>query len=301
MKNGGPNHPKTIQLADLLGLERWGAVGIVETLIHWCRQYAIQGNIGKWSNKAIADGIGWKGDPDKLIQSLVLATFLDEHEDAEIRLIVHDIEKHADNTWKQNLEDAGLKWWNGKKPRNAKVGRPKGLTSKKINSRKTPEKLQILELKTPQPEPKPEPKPLTTDSTGATAPSSAPADPPCPHSDFVDAWNGLGLPFPKIQVWSEDRKKALRARWKEPYFREHWRQALAAMARSPWHRAEHANNKTWIADPEFFLRPKSVPKLIEGQNVARQPKHGETRPVQRRGDISVSTQPLPYPKSEVPY
>ena len=202
MKNGGPNHPKTIHLADILGLERWGAVGIIETLLHWCRQYAIQGNVGKWSDKAIADGIGWRGDPDKLICALVLAQYLDRNDDPLIRITIHDIEKHADNTWKQNLEDAGLKWWNGKKARNDKVGRPKGVKRTEKNSRKTPDKLQNLELKTPQPEPKPEPKPVETEG------AASPALPPQPVLKMPEVLNNANF----RAAWSDwiAQRKALK-------------------------------------------------------------------------------------------
>lgn len=94
MKRGGPQHPKTLTLAAKLEIERWGAVGIVESLCHFAMQYARRGDIGRHPDAAIAEGIGWRGEPEKLISGLVEAGFLDRcpcH-----RLRIHDWPHHAD-------------------------------------------------------------------------------------------------------------------------------------------------------------------------------------------------------------
>ena len=78
MKQGGPAHPKVALLADLLNIDIWAAVGLVETLIHWISDYAPSGAIGRWNDSAIANGIHWKDDPGKLIDVLLKAGFLDD-------------------------------------------------------------------------------------------------------------------------------------------------------------------------------------------------------------------------------
>jgi hypothetical protein len=163
---------------------------VLESLFHWARQYAIQGDVGKWSNARIADGIGWKGDPGKLIDMLIAAGFLDVHDDENVRLTIHDIEKHADNQWKQNLDDAGLKWWNGKRPRSGKSGRPKKISKTEKTSRKPPNNLQNLEVKPPKPEPEPEPEPNPKPKPTHSAPvgdvEALPSN--LQTTEFNDAW-----------------------------------------------------------------------------------------------------------------
>lgn len=82
-----------------------------------------------------------------------------------------------------------------------------------------------------------------------------------PHVEFVNAWNALGPPFPRVEQWSDKRRKALKARWADGFWREHWQQALAAMSRSRWHRG--GNDRQWVAGVDYLLRPDSVAKLLE--------------------------------------
>lgn len=129
MKRNTENHPKVHDLGERL-CELWPelrtgpvrpaqvAVGLLETLWAWTRQYAIQGDVGRWPNQAIARGCGWTGDADAFIAALITSRFLEETLSPH-RLVVHDVQQHADNTWKQNLTDAGLTWWDGTSPRKA--------------------------------------------------------------------------------------------------------------------------------------------------------------------------------------
>lgn len=122
MKNNSYKHPKISILALKLNLPSYAALGIVEAMLQWCRQFAIQGDIGKWPDASIANGILWDRQPSELIEALVSARFVDKAPEPH-RLVVHDIKDHADNTWKQNLEDAGLTWWDGSSPRSSKYER----------------------------------------------------------------------------------------------------------------------------------------------------------------------------------
>lgn len=158
MKRGTPDHPKTIMLT--IALEkiytahrkkssfggRAEAVGILETLWHWCSQYAIQGDIGKWPDDVIAQGIGWTFSGNELISALIDARWIDRAPHP-FRLVIHDVRDHATNIWRQNLQDAGLTWWDGSSPRKYKL-------------QKLEDKLQKNSRTSPQPEPEPEPEPI---------------------------------------------------------------------------------------------------------------------------------------------
>ena len=156
MKRGTPDHPKMLMLC--MHLEkiyaahhkkasfggRAEAIGMLEILWEWTSKYAIQGDVGKWPDEVIAQGIGWTFSAKELISSLIESRWLDRAPEPH-RLVIHDIKDHATNTWRQNLQDAGLTWWDGSSPRKYKL-------------RKTPEALQKNSRKSPQPEPETEPE-----------------------------------------------------------------------------------------------------------------------------------------------
>ena len=163
MKRGTQEHPKMLMLQAKLGLTKWQAVGLLESLWAWTARYAIQGDVGKWPDEVIALGIDWRDAPDRLIKALVTSRWLDRV-DGAARLVIHDLADHADNTWRQCLVDAGLTWWDGSSVRKTQRGRPTRVsnTSPGIlqrNSSKTTKEFQNNSILTPQPEPEPEPQP----------------------------------------------------------------------------------------------------------------------------------------------
>ena len=106
MKRGTPEHPKTYDLAERLDICRVHAVGVLELLWHFTAKYAIQGDIGKHSDRQIAKACEWKGDAIEFIAVLTSVGWLDE--DVESRLLVHDWSEHADNGVRLSLRNRGL-------------------------------------------------------------------------------------------------------------------------------------------------------------------------------------------------
>jgi hypothetical protein len=98
MKRGTIRHPKLLHLAQLLGLEPYAALGLLESLLDWTFDYARRGDVGRFDNAAIARGAGWPGDPERLLAALVTARWLDRC--ATHRLVIHDLADHASETWK---------------------------------------------------------------------------------------------------------------------------------------------------------------------------------------------------------
>lgn len=141
MKRGMPDHPKTALLMEALSLRKFQAVGIIETLYQWACRYAIRGDIGKWSNDSIAKALDWDRESDVLIEALIRCHWIDEAP-PPFRLVIHDIQDHADNSWKQCLTEAGLTFWDGSPPRRGRVGRPSKNEPGQEYSRDIPEKLQ---------------------------------------------------------------------------------------------------------------------------------------------------------------
>lgn len=108
MRRAGLTSPKLYTLAAELGISRAAAIGHLELMWDYTKDHAIQGNIGKWPNGAIARAADWLDDPDKFVDAMVKSGFLDP--DLIHRLLVHDWHDHADRWVKASLEKQGLRF-----------------------------------------------------------------------------------------------------------------------------------------------------------------------------------------------
>src|ERR1044071_8977558 len=151
MKRGGPEHPKTLDLAERLKCGRATAVGHLELLFHFTAKYAPQGDIGRYSDRQIESALDWspgrwKRDGE-LIKALLDAGWLESH--AVHRLIVHHWHHHADDSVRKRMSRAGLSF----------------LTDTSKVSRQTPDSIRTGSAvqsdngSLPEPEPEPEPEP----------------------------------------------------------------------------------------------------------------------------------------------
>jgi hypothetical protein len=89
------------RLCQRLKIPQYAAVGILESLWHLTAKEAPQGDIGKLSNEDIALGLDWRGDPGKLVTSLLSCHWLDDS--PTHRLVVHDWHEHADEAVKKRM------------------------------------------------------------------------------------------------------------------------------------------------------------------------------------------------------
>ena len=119
MKRGTPELTKTKRLARRLALPPYAVVGVLEYLWHWTARNARRGDVGRYENIDIAEGIGWNGDADELVAALLEEGWLDES--SEHRLVVHDWQDHADDTTRKALEKAGETFVSGDAPRRSRV------------------------------------------------------------------------------------------------------------------------------------------------------------------------------------
>ncbi len=108
MKRGTIEHPKTKKLSRVLGICLAQAVGHLEALWHYTQKYAIQGDIGKWTDDEIAKGALWEKDVQKFMQAMIQVGWIDQ--DNEYRLLVHDWEDHADQSVKKTLDNKHLEF-----------------------------------------------------------------------------------------------------------------------------------------------------------------------------------------------
>ena len=81
----------------------------------------------------------------------------------------------------------------------------------------------------------------------------------------VSHWNKIASAsgLKKIIKLTPERKRHLNARISEDYFLEYWDQAIIRISRSGF--CNGKNDRGWIADFDFFLRPGTLVKIMEGK------------------------------------
>lgn len=107
MKKGTPDHPKTIDLSARLKINRAWACGILELLWSFTRDYAPEGDVGRFSDTNIALAAHWPKSPTILISALIEFRWLNTcpiH-----RLAIHDWEDHCDDYTRKKLSRSGSK------------------------------------------------------------------------------------------------------------------------------------------------------------------------------------------------
>lgn len=80
--------------------------------------------------------------------------------------------------------------------------------------------------------------------------------------DVFDAWNMLGV-VPKCLIVSDQRRRKIELRLRDPFFRDNWRPATDRIKRS--HFCQGGNDRGWKANFDWFIQPDSVAKLMEGK------------------------------------
>ena len=72
------DHPKTLRLAELLGMDIQKTVGAIHLLWHFAMKFAWRdGDMEKFGEIAVARGSRWEGDPHKFIEALRQSGFLE--------------------------------------------------------------------------------------------------------------------------------------------------------------------------------------------------------------------------------
>lgn len=106
MKRETLRHPKTLDLAARLSVDRPTALGYLTLLWDFAADMAIQGDIGKWADGSIARACDWMGDPAEFMAALTDSGWVDF--DTEHRLLVHDWPDHCERWVHLKLKKLGL-------------------------------------------------------------------------------------------------------------------------------------------------------------------------------------------------
>lgn len=120
MKRGTIAHPKMVELQALLDVPAYVPVGILESLWHWTARYCPQGDLGRYSNRIIAQAVGWpEEDADRLIEALLETGWIDAHDVR--RLVVHDWHEHADDSVHAFLARKTMRFATGQFPKTTRL------------------------------------------------------------------------------------------------------------------------------------------------------------------------------------
>lgn len=99
-------HPKKDHLAELLfngttpnDVADFAAIGMLLRLWWWALDYAQDGDLARFTDRQVAKGCGWQGDPKHLVQALTAAGFLD----ADRR--IHDWDEYVGSLLAQRERD----------------------------------------------------------------------------------------------------------------------------------------------------------------------------------------------------
>ena len=142
---------------------------------------------------------------------------------------------------------------------------------RETNERQTEDKRETNERQTrekpspflPNPDPNPTPDPSPKKETAKTR---------SPLSRIVDEWNNLPGVCRVRPPISDSRRRAMGARLLMRGWVEALPDAFEAIRGSPFCQGE--NERNWRATIDWFLRPDTVTKLIEGQYAGKQPFSG---------------------------
>lgn len=103
------------ELCAALGCRKSTGIGILHLLWEWAADYVPQGDIGKYSDRVIANAVDWDGDPQDLILKLTEAKWVDKH--PEHRLVIHDWPEHCEDSTHIKLARQVLDFADGSRPR----------------------------------------------------------------------------------------------------------------------------------------------------------------------------------------
>jgi hypothetical protein len=106
-----------------------------------------------------------------------------------------------------------------------------------------------------------------TDNTYSSAspplPSPKASESKVDHKKFLEEWN-QAVPISPAREMTEKRMSCLRSRMASPRWKSDYPQALAMVMKSPFLRGETSRGN-WKIDIDFFLKPDTVTKILEGK------------------------------------
>ena len=261
------NHPKTLKAARLLGVSIPQVVGHLHMLWWWVMDYAPSGDLSDFSSADIAVGAGWDGNPEEFVEALVSsgmglrAGFLERDEHGG--LTVHDWSQHGgrDIDERRAAVDRKRRWRD-----KANEDATRGETGTNANATVLPQ-VRGEERRGEERRREKTLVPLPAPSDAEESPKQK----KIPYQEIVDAYHETLPMLPRIREMTDQRRKAIAARWGSSPERQNlewWRQYYHAVAESGFLLGE--NERGWVASFDFLLREQKMVMVLEGRYQSRQ-------------------------------
>lgn len=90
----------------------------------------------------------------------------------------------------------------------------------------------------------------------------------CPHDEIISLYHELLPVCPQVRVWTDKRKKMLRARWREDGKRQNvewWKKYFSFVASCDFLVGKGGGERPFFADLEWLVNPSNMVKVIEGK------------------------------------
>lgn len=183
-----------------------------------------------------------------------------------VEIVLNDMFQRTEDGFRHTRCDAEIAEYHKQAERNRvngkRGGRPKSVKKQQsenpVGFESEPNGIPVVTLTTNH-------KPLTINQEDNIEPkgSCETGVSPVRPNEIVEAWNitAAELGLSKVVKLTADRKRKLAARCKDTSLEE-FQHALATIRRSRFLQGQ--NDRSWKADFDFFLQPKSLAKLIEG-------------------------------------
>jgi hypothetical protein len=263
------DHRKFLKLKRLLGEPTPHLIGYLECL--WLRGYQT-GSAYIGDALDVESAAEYPGEVGRFTQAATDAGFLDRNDDGTF--VIHDLFDHAPAYAKKRMDRRGNAPngtnYAGTTPNESRAGED-GSRAGEETPENVPCGTQSLEPRTKNQEPKPK-DPPNPPRGEARRIRLAP-------EEFRAAWNEAARAngWRRCDEISDRRLAALRQRSAKDAWLGSWRQALIRAGPSEFLRG--GGERGWIADVDWFLRPNTVTKILEGAFDNRSPKlNGSAEP-----------------------
>jgi len=279
MKHGTVSLLKFKVLARRLRLPLWQAVGLLESLWLFAQHNARDGELTAHTAEGVAAWLEWEGDAGELVEALVDTRWLDR---AGERLLIHDWDDHKPN-WIRGMDasprtkkrtprsvslSVPLSETLGVEPGQSHSDAPPNLTPPNHTQPNT-EVASATSLSSAAANDGAAGKPdlqLVVDADDA---QDAQAAVKLAAKQLTDAWNKAPGVVP-FKAWNDARRKSFRARLRTKIMldendRRLWLDAaLDVLVKKFPLRITQGRDNDWKPDIDWFLRPNTLTKIIEG-------------------------------------
>ena len=261
------DHRKLLTAADELEINPAHMLGLLVSFWLWAVDNAPSGSLEGITNRMIARAAQWEGNPDAFVDAITVAGLLREtSEGLEINdwyeytgKLIEQREAEKNRSRRRRAAAAAAE-----NDRRTTAGQPpdrpeddrKTTGGREEKSRVEKSRVDIYTSESTEPQPEGEILPVE--------PEAPPAAEPVPYKEIVAMYHEICKSYPTLRNVSDNRKKAIAARWKEykhnlDTFRELFERAEA----SQFLKGKNARN--WTADFNWLMNSENMAKVLEGK------------------------------------